>query len=178
MSSMSRISLTWIPVALAVLGSSGCAGTKMSSPQNLRPLPELVTTLALAPSGGVLADAIGTELFNQGVQVIDTQQMSNYMVRWNLDEIELLQPTNLSTMREDGISAFLTVRTVAGYDDKPQSAAVRVVSTLNGELIAAVSWQNGRGGARGSPADAMMRKDIVGAAEEIGKSLASQLQRR
>lgn len=170
-------SLFSIPVAVAVL-TTGCAGTKMSVPRNLRPLPEPVTAVALAPSGGVLADAIGTELFSQGIQVIDTQQMSNYMVRWNLDEVELLQPTSLATMRDQEISAFLTVRTVAGYDDKPQSAAVRVVSTLNGELIAAVTWQNGRGGARGSPADAMMRKDVVGAAEEIGRSLISQLRRR
>jgi len=164
------------PIGVAVL-MTGCAGTKMSVPQTLRPLPEPVTAVALAPSGGVLADAIGTELFNQGIQVIDTQQMSNYMVRWNLDEIELLQPTNLATMRENGISAFLSVRTVAGYDDKPQSASVRVVSTLNGELVAALTWQNGRGGAQGSPADAMMRKDVVGAAEEIGRSLVSQLRR-
>jgi len=164
-------------VGVAVFSTIGCAGTRMSAPQNLRPLPEPVTTIALAPSGGVLADAIGTELFNHGLQVIDTQQMSTYMVRWNLNEIELLRPANLQTMRNQGISAFLSARTVAGYDGKPQSASIRVVSTANGELIAAVNWQNGRGGAQGSPADAMMRKDIVAAAEEIGKALAKQLNR-
>lgn len=163
--------------AAASIFMLGCAGSRMSMPQQLRPLPEPVEAVALAPSGGVLADAIGTELFNQGFQVIDTQQMSNYMVRWNLDEVELLQPANLRQMRDQGITAFLSVRTVAGYDDKPQSASVRVVSTTNGELIAAVTWQNGRGGARGSPADGMMRKDVVAAAEEIGGALAKQLSR-
>lgn len=173
-----RQSICWTLLVGAIgLVMTGCAGTQMSIPQNLRPLAEPVTAIALAPSGGVLADAIGTELFNQGLHVIDTQQMTNYMVRWNLEEIELMQPASLEAMKEQGISAFLTVRSVSGYDERPQSASVRVVGTSTGELLAAVTWQNGRGGARGSPADAMMRKDVVAAAQEIGRALASQLNR-
>ena len=160
-----------------VLLCLGCAGAMVSTTQALRPLPEAVETMALAPSGGVLADAIGTELFSGGLRVIDTQETSNFLVRLNLDEVELLQPGSLSAMRDRGISAVLSVKSVAGYDGKPQSATVRVVSTKTGELIAAVNWQNGRGGARGSPADAMMRKDIVGAAQQIGQALAAQLRR-
>jgi len=165
----------WPGVLLIAAGA--CTGSKVSAPVNLRPLPEPVAAIALAPSGGVLADAIGTELFGNGFQVIDTQEMSNYLVRLNLDEIELSQPRSLTLLRERGIQAVMNVRSVAGYDDKPQSATVRVVSTQNGELIAAVNWQNGRGGARGSPADAMMRKDVVGAARQIAEALLPQLRR-
>lgn len=163
--------------SLALALSTACSGATMSTPQNLRPLPEKIESVALAPSGGVLADAIGTELFNHGIQVIDTQETSNYLVRLNLDEIELMQPKTLSALRGRGITALLSVKSVAGYDARPQSATVRVVSTQTGELVAAVNWQNGRGGAQGSPADAMMRKDIVGAAQQIAQALVSQLRR-
>jgi hypothetical protein len=125
-----------------------------------------------------LADAIGTELFGSGFRVIDTQQTTNYLVRLNLSEVELSEPRSLGLLHQQGIQAVLNVRAVAGYDDKPQSATVRVVSTQNGELVAAVNWQNGRGGARGSPADAMMRKDVVGAAQQIASALGEQLHRR
>ena len=170
--------------ALALLVVTGsvvavaCAGARISAPIQLQPLVERVDSIALAPSGGVLADAIGTELFNRGFKVIDTQQTSSFLVRLNLDEIELLTPKSLAALQERGIGAVLSVRAVGGYDDKPQSATVRVVSTKSGEVIGGVNWQNGRGGAQGSPADAMMRKDIVGASQQIGNSLAAQLRRR
>lgn len=174
----------WRPVrcdlllGLVVVINAGCAGARMSMPETLPPLPEAIEAIALAPSGGVLADAIGTELFNRGVRVIDTQDTSSLLLRLNLDEIELLQPKSLSALRERGVSAILGVKSVAGYDDKPQSATVRVTSTMSGEVVAALNWQNGRGGARGSPADAMMRKDIVGAAQQIGQALLNQLRRK
>jgi hypothetical protein len=154
-----------------------CAGASISTPQSLQPLPEPIESVALAPSGGVLADAIGTELFGRGFRVIDTRGTSNYLVRLNLDEIELMQPKSLSAIRERGINAVLSCSSVAGDDNKPQSATVRVVSTSTGELIAAVSWQNGRGGQEGSIADRTMRKDIVAAAQQIAEELARQLHR-
>jgi hypothetical protein len=165
-------------LTILALVTAACSGATMSTPMNLRSLPETIESVAMAPSGGVLADAIGTELFNRGFQVIDTQETSNYLVRLNLDEIELMQPKSLTAMRGRGIKAILSVRAVAGYDNKPQSASVRVVSTQTGEVVAAVTWQNGQGGARGSPADAMMRKDIVGAAQQIAQSLVIQLRRK
>lgn len=91
---------------------AGCAASKVSQPVSLRPLPEPVTKIALAPSGGVLADAIGTELFNHGFEVIDTQATSNFLIRSNLDEIEMLSPKSLAALRGVGINAVLNVRTV------------------------------------------------------------------
>lgn len=178
------MSLNWIRLDLrkssflCLLLCCGCSGAMVSMPKQLPPLPESIDAVALAPSGGVLADAIGTELFSRGFRVIDTQETSNFLVRLNLDEIELFQPRTLEALRERGLNAVLSVKSVAGYDGKPQSATVRIVSTKSGELIAAVNWQNGRGGARGSPADAMMRKDIVGASQQIAQALTSQLRRR
>jgi hypothetical protein len=163
---------------LTFVAMVACAGAKISAPVQLPPLVDKVDSLALAPSGGVLADAIGTELFGTGFKVIDTQETSNFLVRMNLDEIEILTPRSLTALQARGINAVLSVKAVGGYDGKPQSATVRVVSTKSGELVGSVNWQNGRGGAQGSPADAMMRKDIVSAAQQIGKSLADQLRRR
>ena len=122
-----------------------------------------------------MADAIGITLLNYGVLVFDTQQTSNLLLRLNLDEIEVMRPQNLSLIYENGVEAVMFVRVVAGYDDAPQSASVRIVHTLDGELVGGVAWQNARALARGSAADAMVRKDVVEAAEEIAESLAVQM---
>jgi hypothetical protein len=141
-----------------------CSGSKVSSvtgslPRNVK--------IALAPSGGVLADAIGVELFNRGFTVFDTNQMSNLLVRLNMTEIELADPKNLSVLKGQGIDAILNVKATVAYDGKPQSASVRVNSTSTGEILAGLSWQNGWGGQAGSIADRSMRKDIAEAAKEI-----------
>lgn len=96
-------------------------------------------------------------------------------MRLDLDKIEVMRPENLAKVAAQGISAMMFVRSVGGYDDKPQSASVRLIHTVDGSLIAGLAWQNGRGGAQGSPVDAMMRKDVVDAATEIAQSLAEQL---
>lgn len=173
---MVRVAMPHVAAFFMLLLTS-CAGSKISQPINPRPLPEPIIRIALAPSGGVLADAIGTELFNDGFEVIDAQATSNFLIRANVDEIEILQPKSLATFRSVGIQAVLNVKTVGGYDEKPQSASVRVVSTINGEIIAGSSWQNGWAGAQGSPADSVMRSDLVGAAKKIGKAIISQLRR-
>jgi len=148
-----------------------CAGSNVTSVRGLIP-PGI--TIALAPSGGVLADAIGIELFNRGYTVIDINQMSNLMVRYDLTEIEISKPNSLQTLKKAGIAAVLTVKSVAGPDNKPQSASVRLNETENWEIIAGLSWQNGWGGKAGSIADRSMRKDIAGAAREIALALTSK----
>jgi len=146
-----------------------CAGAGVSQSTG-RIQPNLV--IALAPSGGVLADAIGIELFNRGFTVVDTAQFSNFMVRHDISEFEFSQPQNLKLIKEEGIDAILMVKSVAGYDQKPQSATVRLNSTDDwGRVIAGVSWKNGWGGMRGSIADRSMRKDLPGAAKQIVQSL-------
>lgn len=164
-------------LCLLLVFVGGCASSRVSTPSALAPLAHAVNRVALAPSGGLLADAVGIEIFGQGITVIDTQETSSLLVRTGLTETEVMSPQSLSLLREQGIDAFLVVRSADGYDGRPQSATARAVSTHDGSLVAAVTWQNGRGGAAGSAADGMMRKDLTEAAQEIASALASQLLR-
>lgn len=151
---------------------ASCASSKMAQVVGLVP-PGL--RIALAPSGGVMADAIGIELFNRGWTVIDTAQMSNMMLRYNMTEIELSKPENLQILKDQGIDGVLVVRSVVGYDGRPQSAVARINSTKSwGEIIAGVSWENGWGGQAGSIMDRSKRKDITGAAREIVDALTGR----
>ena len=141
-----------------------CGGSSVSSvsgslPRNLK--------IALAPSGGVVADAIGVELFNKGYTVFDTNQMSTLLIRLDISEIELLTPKSLQLIKEQGIDAIISVKAVGSYDGNPQSASVRVNSTIDGKILAGLSWQNGWGGQAGSIADRMSRKGLAQAAKEI-----------
>jgi hypothetical protein len=136
-----------------------------------------VRSIAMAPSGGLLADAIAVELFSRGYTVIDSAETTGLLVRLNLNEAEVLAPTNLRKLEAEGIDAYLSARAAAGYDGQPQSASIRVNSTRNGKIIAGVSWQNGWGGMAGSIADRTMRKDLTEAAVEITDSLVEQLGR-
>ncbi|KPJ62271.1 hypothetical protein AMJ44_15845 [candidate division WOR-1 bacterium DG_54_3] len=156
----------------ALLLSIACAGSSVS--QSIGYIPSQAA-IALAPSGGILADAIGIELFNRGFTVVDTQQFSDFMIRHNMTELEFSQPQNLKLIKEEGIDAILMVKSVAGYDEKPQSATVRLNSTEKwGKIIAGVSWKNGWGGRAGSIADRTMRKDVPEAAKEIVQALLKQ----
>ena len=98
------------------------------------------------------------------------------MVRANLNEIEIIQPQNLSQLHADGIDAVILVKSVAGYDGRPQSASVKIVHTTNGQLVAGANWQNGRSGAQGSSADQGARVDLAVAARQIADALGQALQ--
>lgn len=163
--STTRLNIFLIATSMLIIS---CSGSQVSSvtgslPRNVK--------IALAPSGGVLADAIGVELFNRGFTVFDTNQVSNLLVRLNMTEIELADPNNLSLLKDQGIDAVLNVKSTVAYDGKPQSASVRINSTSTGEILAGLSWQNGWGGQAGSIADRSMRKDIAEAAKEIVDNL-------
>jgi len=156
---------------LCVICFSSCYSPSVSNSIGMIPKN---FSVALAPSGGVLAEAIGIELFNRGYQVIDTKEFSNMMIRYNMTEIELAKSENLNKLRDMGINAILTVKSVTGYDGKPQSASVRINSTNNWEVIAGVSWNNGWGGRAGSIADRTMRVDIAEAAYQIVNQLVER----
>jgi hypothetical protein len=164
-----------ILILLSVLLYISCGGSKLSYVGGPSKISVPIDTIALDPSGGILADAIGVELLNYGFNVVDTQKTTGLMARLNLDEISIMQPTNLTKLKESGIDAFLSVKAAAGYDGLPQSASVRLNSTQDGKIITGVSWQNGWGGAPGSPADRTMRKGITEAAAEIAIALSSKV---
>ncbi len=160
-----------------VLILASCAGSKISTVGMLSSPAHEVRSIAMAPSGGLLADAIAVELFNRGYTVIDSNETTGLLVRLNLTEAEVLAPTNLRKLEAEGIDVYLSARAAAGYDGQPQSASIRVSSTRSGKIIAGVSWQNGWGGRAGSIADRTMRKDLAEAAVEITDALVKQLRR-
>ena len=161
---------------LFLLALGGCASSKVTQsivvPPNSGPPIKII---AISPGGGVLGEAVGVELFNLGYTIVDPGQTMQIAGRYNLSEIELGQPKSLDVLREEKIDALLVVKGTSGYDGRPQSASARVVSTATGQIVAAVSWQNGWGGQEGSMADRQKRKDVVGAAREIAKGLRPSL---
>jgi hypothetical protein len=115
------------------------------------------------------------KLLRHGFQVFDAGEISNLMARLNLNEIELYQPQNLRSLKDKGIDAILHVRAIAGYDGRPDSAAAKVTSTADGQVLAGVSWENRRAGARGSPAEGFARVGLEVAAETIVEHLVKGL---
>lgn len=159
-----------IPILL-----SSCASSRVSTAPVGTNSKHPVQSIAMAPEGGLLAEAVGIELANLGYTLFDSASTSRLLVRLNLDEFEVATPQGISKLAEKGIDAYLTVKTAGGYDDQVQSASARATSTHNGKIIAGVSWQNGWGGAAGSPVDRMMRKGLAQTAKEIAVSLSESM---
>ncbi len=103
--------------------------------------------------------------------------ITTLMARFNLAEVELAYPQNIRKLADEGIDTILLVKSVAGYDDRPESASVRLVSTATGRLIIGATWQNGKGGAKGSAADGVMRVNLSSAARKIAKGIGRELRK-
>lgn len=159
---------------LSMLALTSCMGSRFSTVVQ-RGVTHPIEAVAMDPGGGVLADAIALELFNYGVTVYDTSQTRGLLVRLDLSELEVIEPTDLGALRAQGIDAYIVVRTVAGHDARPESASVRVTSTHDSTVVSGFSWQNGWGGNQGSPSDRWMRSNLASAAKKIGRKLAKQL---
>lgn len=162
-------------IAVMLLAIGGCGTTKVSEAPRRAAPTQPINTIAMAPSGGLLADALGVELFNAGYQVIDTAQFSALMVRADVSEYEILAPQNLTKLQAQGIDAVLSAKAAADIDGNPKSASVRLTSTRDGQLLAGLTWQNAWGGMSGSVADRVMKKDLTAAAEQIANELVKQL---
>lgn len=126
-----------VTIVLAVLSISGCATSKISSAPTASQVKHGVEVIALAPGGGLIADAVGVELANRGFTIIDPSSTSSMMLRLNLNEIEITRPEGLAKLRDQGIDAFLTVRGSGGYDQQPQSASAVQKGTDHGFLLSA-----------------------------------------
>ena len=165
-----------LPIFLASLMVASCAAVpQVNVVRSQDVLNSPIHTIALMPSGGVLADAVGLELIRFGFRVIDTGKITGLMIRDNLTEIEITQPQNLKRLSYEEIDAVILVKSVAGYDGRPQSATVKIVDTKTGQLVAGVNWQNGRDGAQGSHADQVARVDLAVAARQIADALGQAL---
>lgn len=170
---MKNLNIIWFLLLAGIM--SGCASSQVSRlPVAAKP-SHPVKAIALAPEGGLLAEAVGIELSNLGYTIIDSSSTSKLMVRLNIDEVEIATPQGLEKLKNKGIDAFLTVKGSGAYDGQVQNASARASSTHTGRIIAGVSWQNGWGGQAGSIADRTMRKGLTEAAQEIAHALATSL---
>lgn len=161
--------------AILLLISVGCAGSRISQSISQPYNGPRVRSIALSPGGGVLGDAVGVELFNRGFSVVDPGEAGRLIGRSDLSELEISSGASLEALQGKGIDALLVVKMAAGEDGLPQSASVRLTNTRTQQVIAAISWQNGWGGQRGSMADRTMRKDVAAAAQEIVNGLLKTL---
>jgi hypothetical protein len=136
---------------------------------------EKIETLAIAPGSGVLGDAIGLELFNLGIRVVDANQANSIIGRAGLSEFEVTTSKGYMALREKGIDAVLTAKTIMAQDGIPESASVRITDTKEGHLAAGVSWENGWGGQKGSIMDRTMRDNMSETAQEIAEELYDRM---
>lgn len=155
--------------------ATGCAAPRINVIPNANLRKGQIRTIAIAPTGDMLADAVGLELMQLGLRVIDSGIIKNLLLRAGLAETDISNPDFLSSLSEDGIDAIIITNAVAGYDGRPQNVTVKVVLTINGELAAGATWQNGYGGAQGSAMDRDFRSDFAAAAKQIANALAKPL---
>lgn len=163
-------------LSVSVFSFVGCASQSMEVSRSQNFVAKKIKRIALMPGGGVLAEAVGIQLMSQGFDIVDMSSSTASSARVNLNELEVTKPSNLKALADEyGVESVLIVKTVGGYDDKPNSAAARIIDTKTGSLIAGVTWQNGKGGQQGSGADNMMRSDISTAAKKISEGIAKAL---
>ena len=154
---------------------ASCSGSKISVVQPSAGASETVSAIAISPGSGVFGEAVGIELFNRGFNVVYANEATTILARAGLDEYEITSSKGFVTLREKGIGAVLSAKSVGAADGTPESASVRVTNTANGRLIAAVTWQNGWGGMAGSISDRVMRDNLTEAANEIAEELAARM---
>lgn len=155
--------------------ATGCASSQMSVATSPGTPTPTVSRLAIAPGSGVFGDAVGIELFNSGVTVVDANDAVVIAGRSGLQEHELTSSKGFAALRESGIDAVLSAKSVAAADGTPESASVRIMSTQTGEIIAGITWQNGSAGQRGSIADRTVRKNLSAAARDIAAEIMKRI---
>jgi len=154
-----------------------CASSQVRSTGLSRYQGPPITAIAIAPGSGALGEAIGVELFGFGFQIVDPTGVDRTSGQDLATASAVAATPRLGRLSEQGTTALLVVESVLAYDSTPQSASVRVTNASTGETLATLSWKNGWGGARGSPADRMMRKDLGEAAREIAIVIKQSLRR-
>lgn len=154
---------------------SGCASSRMSVATDPQTPVQAVSRLAIAPGSGVFGEALAVELFNSGITVVDANEATKIIGRVGLEEFDVTSAQGYTALREAGIEAVLAAKSVAAADGTPESASVRITSTMSGEILAGITWQNGWGGQRGSIADRTMRKNLSEAAREIAGEIMNRI---
>jgi len=101
--------------------------------------------MALLPSGGLAADALGQELLKRGLTVVDRNGMIDLLLQLKIKENDLFSANNLALLKEQGIDAIIMVVSVINEDSWPQNIDVIILNTENGKKYVQITWQNGKG---------------------------------
>ena len=111
---------------VAFIGVITSCASRQAPPPARQPVP--IRSIAIV-TGDPLANAIGTELYNQGFRAFEVPPTQE------------LTPKALQSLASRGVDAVLVVRsTKQGFDPLPQSASVRLIRTPGGETVASPSW--------------------------------------
>lgn len=152
---------------------TGCAGPNVRAnlnPSTTKPNPRIGIV-----SDHLLADAIGNELVGYGFTVIERGRLQAVLDELKLSLSGILKEGDLRRVGDilnvDALM-FVSVTTEPDFPSKVGSATIKIVDARTGTLVGGVTYQNGRGGAPGSPADAGMKESLPDSAERIAKELA------
>ena len=166
---------------LAIAGCGGSRAVPIKAPEYS---DHSVRTLTIAPSQDLfekdsnkLGDAIGVELAKLGYSVVDENQATELLAKYDISPVHIFDPSALAALQKEGIDAVLWVSSATSSIGGPdmRHVTVRLTSTSTSKKIGEIDWHNAWGGMPGSPADYTMRKGVTAAAREIAEALAKLL---
>ena len=161
-------------VVFASLAIFACVPKATSIPVSQK-LSHTVETIAIAPGGGLLAEAIVVELSGLGYNIIDPASTSGILARLKLGEADATTPQGLSKLKEEGVDAYLTIKGERRANGLIETAVARASSTHTGKIIAGINWQNSRTGLAAGLGGKTANKGMAETAQEIAKDLAREL---
>jgi hypothetical protein len=157
-------------LAVMTLLAFGCATDDSSVTVVQEETGPGVGVIGIAP-GGLLAEAIGTELFRKGYQIVPAAQIGTILSRSFPDGTYILDPKVLAKLRQSGIQSILIVTSNTAFGDLPSNAIVQIVSTQDGSTLAATNWHRSPEIWGWERWDWDSRPDVGDAAHEIASSL-------
>ena len=170
-----RLSRSIILILSLILTAAGCAGARLTEMIQTPYSGPPVRSIAIDPRCGVMGEEIAMHLNRGNLRVFDSDQTIQIARRVGIDEYHINSPEGLEGLRNKGVDALLIVKTMIGWDGKPQIVTARLINTHTSEVITSLSWENGWGGEFGSVADRTMRKSVPEAARQISVSLLNRI---
>ena len=170
-----RRSRSIILILTLIFTAAGCAGARLTEMIQTPYSGPLVQSIAIDPRGGIMGEEIAMHLVSGSLKVFDSDQTIQIARRAGIDEYHINSPEGLEGLRNGGVDALLIVKTMIGWDGKPQIVTARLINTHTSEVITGFSWENGWGGDFGSIADRTMRKSVPEAARQISASILNRI---
>ena len=161
---------------LVLILISGCAFPEVRSSLNPKALKPNAR-LGIA-SNTLLADAIGIELVKLGFTIVERGRLQALLEELKLSLSGITREEDFRRVGEilnvDGL-VFVASAVSPDFPSRVGSATIKIVEVQTGTLVGGVTYQNGRGGAPGSPADAGMKDSLPETARRIAEEIAKGL---